>query len=228
VRFFAALLLAAALLLPALPAVAGVSCHCFRDRAFDPAEPARVDPYLLATARNGLLAGAAGLSKSDVVQARMTGAEEVALWIADRAGALTGKSADEIEAAREKAGSWQKALDALHLPAEAGPPGFAEARAEGSEEKMALALADEALRAAFGLDAAALARLRAVVGSDNGQAALAAFLARPGEPPETIAAEVLQGKRSFGALLTERGIAPDAVGDRIADAARKGLAAPAR
>ncbi len=43
----------AAILLLALtgPAAAAPTCHCFRARAYDAADPAAADPYVLATAR---------------------------------------------------------------------------------------------------------------------------------------------------------------------------------
>ena len=46
-----ALALAALLPAPGLAAPAA-ACHCYRDRAFDPARPAAADPYILATTRS--------------------------------------------------------------------------------------------------------------------------------------------------------------------------------
>lgn len=54
-------------LAPAIAPAAGPSCHCFRDREYDPANPAKSDEYLLATASNTLLATAYGVPKRDIV-----------------------------------------------------------------------------------------------------------------------------------------------------------------
>jgi hypothetical protein len=37
-------------------AMPAINCHCFQDRAFDPAKPSAADQYYLATTQNRLLA----------------------------------------------------------------------------------------------------------------------------------------------------------------------------
>jgi hypothetical protein len=211
-------------------ALAGVSCHCFRDRTFDPSAPAKADPYLLATARNGLLAGAAGVEKGVVVKARMTGGEENDLWVAYRIGILASLPAEKLLAAREAAPSWREALDTLKIPGDLGGPAFTLARSRGDDAGMARALADESLRTGFSLSPETVADLRGQ-GADNGEAALAAFFGASDEPAPALLREVRSGKRTWGQVLTARGIPSDTVGDRIAEKVRAALGAspsPAR
>lgn len=219
VFFFCAFLFASTALSEAW---AAVNCHCFRDRTFDPAAPSKADPYLLATARNGFLAGAAGIEKGAVVKARMAGDEERDLWIAHRLALLASLPAERLFDAREAAPSWREALDGLHIAADVGGPAFTLARGRGDDAGMARALADEALRAGFGLSGETIADLRAQ-DADNGEAALAAFLAGPEEPAPTLLRDVRSGRRTWGQILTARGEPSETVGDRIADKVRAAL-----
>jgi hypothetical protein len=41
--------------MPAL-ATSAITCHCFRDRSYDPAQPSMGDPYFLATTQNSFFA----------------------------------------------------------------------------------------------------------------------------------------------------------------------------
>ena len=49
-----------ALVLAPLPAAAipAITCHCFTERAYDPALPFVADPYFLATTQNSFFAAA--------------------------------------------------------------------------------------------------------------------------------------------------------------------------
>ena len=124
----AAVILALGLCLP--PLARAVNCHCFQDRKFDPAAPAKTDDFLLATARNALAAAAFGSPKGDVVRARMGGASDADLWIAYRAAqsaAPVASAPAPFLEARAKAPSWKAALASLHFdPKQLGAP-FAEA-----------------------------------------------------------------------------------------------------
>src|SRR5512145_1781507 len=90
-------LLLAALALGALPAAAPaaptVTCHCFKNRSFDPADPPAADPYILAATRSSLLSAAFGVAKAGLVRAVMTGTAPEALWIAHWSSARTGREA---------------------------------------------------------------------------------------------------------------------------------------
>src|SRR5512136_2337719 len=107
-------LLLAARLLAALAAAARaaptVDCHCFQDRTWDPAAPASADPYVLATTRSSLLSASFGVGKGNLVRTVMAGVPADDLWIAYWAGARAGRDPDTLLAAREKRGSWKRAL----------------------------------------------------------------------------------------------------------------------
>jgi hypothetical protein len=96
-----------ALLIPAGAFAAGPSCHCFRDRDYDPANPGKSDGYLLATATNTLLSAAYGVPKRDIVQARMAGTSGEDLWISTYAAHRQGTVAGVLLTTRAAAASWR-------------------------------------------------------------------------------------------------------------------------
>ena len=71
-----------------------VNCHCFQDRAYDPQRAYAADPYFLATTQNSLLANLFGLSKKDVVRAKMAGANGDSLWVSHYLAKKSGNALD--------------------------------------------------------------------------------------------------------------------------------------
>ena len=96
------------LLFPAVAFAAGPSCHCFRDREFDPADPGKSDEYLLATAANSLLSAAYGVPKRGIVEARMSGISAEDLWISTFAAHRQEVAAEVLMTARAVAASWRE------------------------------------------------------------------------------------------------------------------------
>jgi hypothetical protein len=135
IRTFLALV-CAAMLLPAPGAAyaAGVSCHCFRDREYDPANPAASDTYLLATASNTLLAAIAQIPKREIVQARMSGTAGEDLWIAAHAARRRGEDARAVLQARAGAASWREFFGTGGRDIESLGPRFVAALASGAAD----------------------------------------------------------------------------------------------
>lgn len=200
-----------------LPVQANVSCHCFKQRTYEPARPDSADPYILATARNGLLAAVSGIPKSDVVRARMTGATEKDLWFSLYLSGRTGTAPKTLKGARAASGSWTEALDSLNLSTEELGPGFQTARRAGDDPGMSRALADAALAEGFRVTGESLKRLREA-GAGNAEIALSLLLAqRTGQKPEAVLKEVELKKQTWGSILFSAGIAPESVSDLIAE-----------
>lgn len=212
-RVFFSLLLLLILATPVL-AEPAISCHCFRERDYDPARPGAADPYLLATAQNSLISAAYAADKKAIVKARMTGTSGEDLWIAHYAAARQGRSAAELLTARAAARSWSAVLVPLD-PARFGAR-FAGAVAAGEGDAVLAAIAtDETLSARLGVQARELAALRSH-GASNQETVLAAFLARrSGRPAVPPFEEVRAGRTSWGTLLHRLGIAPGTVEGEI-------------
>jgi hypothetical protein len=212
------LLAALAILAPAAGAGAAptVSCHCFRNRSFDPADPPAADPYILAATRSSLLSAAFGVPKKGLVRAVMSGTAPEDLWIAHWAAARTGQAAGGLLEARARTGSWKATLAGT-----AGlPEPFAAAAARGAppDELAALAV-DDVLASRLGADPAGVRALREA-GATTEQVIVASFLApRLRAAPVEILARFRGGKATWGTLLDEAGLAPE----RIEEAIRKSV-----
>ncbi|WP_242395832.1 hypothetical protein [Anaeromyxobacter oryzisoli] len=201
----AALLLAAA---PALPrSESAVSCHCFKDRSYDPARPAAADPYLLATTRSSLLSAVFGVSKASLVRAVMSGTPPERLWVAYWSASRTGRDAGTLLDGAGEGRPW-KAL--LAGAAGLGAP-FEGALARGASDAELAALAvDQVLVARAGADAGAVRALR-VGNASTEETILVTVLARRTGAPGPQLLERVRAGASWGALLAEAGLAPEAL-----------------
>jgi hypothetical protein len=214
----ALLLLAAlaALAPPTARAAPIVSCHCFRERSFDPEKPAAADPYILATTRNSLLSAAFGVPKADLVRAEMTGAAPDDLWVGHWAAARARLPAAALLDARQAKGSWKDALgDAAALLGGA----FEQALSRGAGEAELAAIAvDDVLAARAGVDPAHVREARAA-GASSAEAILATLTApRLGGSPGRQLERVRAGSASWGSLLAAAGIAPQQLDGLVRDA----------
>jgi hypothetical protein len=205
-------LLLAATLLPALAAPLApraeptVTCHCFKNRSFDPADPAAADPYILATTRSSLLSAALGPGKGSLVRAVMGGAAPDDLWIAHWVAARAGGDAGALLEAKGAKGSWRAAL--------AGAKGlgapFERALAANAPDAALAALAvDDVLVARLAAPAEDVAALRAS-GARSEEVVVAAVLAvRGGTAAMPLLARVRSGRATWGTTLRDAGLAPE-------------------
>ena len=198
-----------------------VTCHCFKERSFEPSQPASADPYILATTRNSLLAAAAGIDKGTVVRQRMTGATETDLWLSNYLSTrVDNRSADQLLDARDQASSWPAAFDAMNLNTEKLGGLFQTARKADNADGMARSLADPVLGRAFTVPEPTLAQMRDT-GANIAETALSLYLTgQLNQTPESIFSEVKEGKKTWGVLLNSLGIKIETVGDRIAEAVK--------
>ncbi len=203
---------------PAAPAaMPTVTCHCFKNRSFDPADPPAADPYILAATRSSLLSAAFGVPKGGLVRTVMTGTAPEDLWVAHFAAARTGRAASWLLDAFAETGSWRAALAGT----KGLPQGFAAAVARGATSVELAALAvDDVLAARLGADPAGVRALRAA-GASSEQAIVATFLAqRLKAPAAEVFARFREGKATWGTLLRDAGLAPEQIEDAIRKSVR--------
>ena len=199
----------------------GVTCHCFKERTFKPTQPASADAYILATARNSLLAAASGIDKGTVVRQRMTGATETDLWLSRYLSTQINRSADQLLGARDRSSSWSGAFDAVELDTGKLGTAFQEARKASNADGMARALADPVLGRTFNTGKPTLTRLHDT-GANIAESALSLYLAgRMNRTPESILRYVMTGEKTWGSLFNDLGIRIDTVGDVIGAAVKK-------
>jgi len=216
---------------PAPARAAGPACHCFRDREYDPANPAASDAYLLATASNSLLAAVAGIPKRDIVQARMSGTAGEDLWIAAHAAGRRGGEARTVLQARAGAASWREFFRTGGGEIEALGPRFVGALASGGVDAvLARIAAAESLAERVGTPWDQLDAL-AGRGANYQETIAAALIGRwAGKPaPEVFASA--RGGAGWSSQLAAAGKVPKAVEAEIQAllaAPRPGPDAPSR
>ncbi|MHB8709031.1 MAG: hypothetical protein ACYC9I_09175 [Desulfuromonadales bacterium] len=191
------------------PGAPSISCHCFQDRSFDPAEPRRVEPYLLATTRNSFLAVAFGQSKKETVRLRMAGTAGADLWIAYYLAAKMNVPAGELLQSRNKTDSWLNVLAGRGIdPGQTGPLFGNVLAVGGNDQTLADAAADETLGTVTGVAPGELIKFRER-GADTGEIILALLIAqRIGQPALDLHADVQASRTTWGGLIDSVGIQP--------------------
>jgi hypothetical protein len=217
-RFHYLFMLFSALLLFPLSAAANpvISCHCFQDRSFDPTRPDAVDPYLLATTQNSLMAASFALVKRDLVKAKMTGTSGDALWVAHYLATRSDQNASRLMSNYGRTGSWQATVTALKIPKGNLDLRFAALLAGNADgEVLAAAIADEMVTTLLGADPTAVERIR-FRGGATPEIILATFLGRKSNrSPVDLYGDVTAGRTSWGEILDGLGMAPGSIEEEI-------------
>lgn len=181
-----------------------VNCHCFQDREYDPQRSFAADPYFLATTQNALLANLFGLSKKEVVRAKMGGADGDSLWVGHYLAQKSARPIGEIEAIFSEKGSWSGVVQQLKVDPESLNPGFVAALDE--QGKLAKLVVDEKLGVHLDEEQPQLLLLRKQ-GADNKQTIMAVFLSKSSSLKSSeLFAQVADGQVSWGRLLAEQGL----------------------
>ena len=181
-----------------------INCHCFQDREYDPQRAYAADPYFLATTQNALLANLFGLSKKDVVRAKMGGADGDSLWVGHYLAKKSGKTLDEIKPLFSAGEGWVSVVKQLNInPEQLGPLFVA---ALNDQKELATVVVNEQLTENLDVAILQLQALRGQ-GADNKQAVMAVFLGQLSIPePVELFTQVEDGQSSWGHLLAEQGL----------------------
>lgn len=181
-----------------------VSCHCFQDREYDPQRVYAADPYFLATTQNALLANLFGLSKKDVVRAKMGGANGDKLWVSNYLAKMSGRTLDEIKHLLSAGEGWGSVVKQLNVNTEQLGPLFMAAL--NDQNKLATIVVDKLLMKNLGVEMLQIQKLRGQ-GADNQQAIMAVFLGHLSNPdPVELFMQVKDGQSSWGSLLSKQGL----------------------
>lgn len=202
------LILLLTLPLPAL-AIPAITCHCFTDRAYDPARPAIADPYFLATTQNAFFAAAFGVEKKTVVIKKQTGVSAADLWIGYWLAARSGADPDSLLEQRKSKGSWRQVATPLAIPVKSLGGRVAEAlQSNAADDRLANAVVDELLLRFRFHSEPQLATLR-TAGAGNQELVMAALLAaKTSQTASQLYHDVKGGRTSWGALLQRAQVEP--------------------
>ena len=193
---------------PAL-AIPAITCHCFTDRAYDPARPALADPYFLATTQNSFFAAAFAVDKKTIVMKKQQGVASADLWIAYWLAARSGADPESLLQARKTKGSWRQVAAPLGISAKTMGGRFSEAlQTNAADDRLADTVVDELLLRFRFYEEAELAALRKA-GAGNQELIITAMVAcRTRQPASQFYREVKSGSKSWGALLDRAKISP--------------------
>jgi hypothetical protein len=220
----------ALLLIISCPAVASaipaISCHCFQDRSYDPAQPAAADPYLLATTQNALFAAVFAVEKKTIVIKKQKGVSGDDLWVAYWLAARAGSDPESLLRERKSRGSWQKAAAPMAIPENSqGGRVAAALKADASDERLGQAVVDEVMLRFRFHGETELSALRKA-GAGNPEVILAGLLApRIHQSAGQLYRDVKRGKSSWGGLLHQAGVDSSGIESAVATMVRAATAA---
>jgi len=129
----------------------GPACHCFQQRTFDPGNPQAVEPYLLATTANSLMAVAFAQPKRTIVRDKMSGGGDADLWLALGLSRAYPQDTSTLLERKREAGSWARMARRSPPDPERLPPDLVAAFAAGKSDEQLANLVVVATLQRFGL-----------------------------------------------------------------------------
>ena len=195
------LILLLALPLPAL-AMPAITCHCFTDRSFNPAQPALADPYFLATTQNSFFAALFNVDKKSIVMKKQQGTSADDIWVAYWVASRSTVSVEVLLQAKEAKENWPEVIAPLRIPAKKLGSSFASSlSSKQSTARLAEAVVDELFLRYRLLQAAELTAMRKAGASNQELIITTLISAKSRKPARQVYAEVKSGAKTWGSLL---------------------------
>ena len=197
------------------------SCHCFRDRSYDPANRFAADDYLLTSSFNALIAATLQVSKKQIVMMKMKGGVApdtllAALYIASR----TKMPVDVLLAIHGSGTSWQTILND---PARQGlaekDPVLSQIAAGTTTENTTRLVTDAMLNSWYQTEEDRINSLRKADFSNKEVALLFALEQQTKTSIPDLTVMYRQGKMSWSEICHQFKLSPAAVGKNILSSA---------
>ncbi len=180
------------------------SCHCFKDRVYNPDKKFAADKYLLTTSFNSFIAVNFKLSKSQIVMMKMKGGIDpdtllIALYVAKEGGV----DLDEVLTVLEHEVSWNEIFASSSIKSsEDAKDVFAAIGAAKSDDAAAEIVTDQLLQSFFGMKDEEIASLHEE-GATGRESVLVNIIAshssRESSPTDILAMHSKQ-KKSWGEI----------------------------
>jgi hypothetical protein len=183
-------------------AIPAITCHCFTDRSYDPANPTVADPYFLATTQNSFFATVFNVEKKTIVMKKQKGTSADDLWIAYWIASKSTVSAESLLEAKQSRELWKDVVAAQGISPSSLGSRFSNAlTAKSSPSRLAGAVVDDLLLRYRLLSDGELAGMRKD-GASNQELIIASVIARKTkQPAPQVYREGKGGAKSWGALL---------------------------
>ena len=183
-------------------AIPAITCHCFTDRSYDPANPTVADPYFLATTQNSFFASVFNVEKKSIVMKKQRGTSADDLWVAHWIASRSPETPDSLLEARQSRGSWNDVVaDKGISPRSLGVRVSGALAAKSPPSRLAEAVVDDLILHNRLLGEGELAGMRKA-GASNQELIIASLIARKTrQPAPQLLREIKSGGKSWGALL---------------------------
>lgn len=184
-------------------AIPAITCHCFTDRSFNPAQPALADPYFLATTQNSFFAIMFNVDKKTVVMKKQQGISADDLWVAYWVASRSTLSAESLLKAKQEKETWQEVIVPLRISGKALGDRFASAlHAKSVTPRLAEVVVEELFLFCRLLSGTELTSMRKAGASSQELIIAAVIAAKTKQPAKQILLDVKNGSKTWGALLT--------------------------
>ncbi len=195
------------------------SCHCFKDRVYNPDKKFAADKYLLTTSFNSFIAVNFKLSKSQIVMMKMKGGVDpdtllIALYVAKEGGV----DLDEVLTVLEHEVSWGEIFASSSLNgSEDAKDVFAEIAAAKGNDVAAEIVTDQLLKSYFGMKDADIASLHQESATGRESVLvniIASHSSRESSPTDILAMHSKQ-KKSWGEIADYYGFTAKETGNLL-------------
>ena len=191
------------------------SCHCFRDRSYDPDNRFAADDYLLATSYNSLIARTFGISKGEIIMKKMRGGVNgndllIGLFL----GATCGRSPELLLAIHDDGGTWQQITSSACGDKKSNDPALS-ALAQGNDARTVALITDFMLKKRYPPPEQAIKKIRSRLADDKKVALVLALAEQTGLAPDRLLTLYLDQKKSFAQIAHSHGLTPEAVGRAV-------------
>ncbi len=197
-----------------------ISCHCFKDRSYDPKKKFTADKYLLTTSFNSFIAAVFHISKREIVMMKMKGSVPpddllIGLYIAS----VSGIELNTLLAILNNGATWEQILESPNLNTlELNNKGIEEIRPViNNKEKTVERITDQLVHEYFGVAYADITSLREE-GANDREITLLYLLekyANPGHSATEILAMHIKDGKSWGEIVHSLGLTPKETGRLI-------------
>ena len=204
-------------------AESAVTCHCFKNRSYNPADRFAADDYILASGFNSLLSKFFALPKRQIVMIKMNqGVSQDDLLVGLKIAKATGTYIDNILKLRREDNAWSKIISGLPQQEKIKNVPLLEAIKSGlSVDEAGEMIADEMLAAFYRIPIEEIKKSR-ISGLNEKEINLLYILAHAGkQKPEVLVSQYRKQGKGWSEIAYNSGLKPAEVGKLI-------LAYPAR